>query len=95
MEQVPGQVVADTKAPREWVGFNVSESLVGDKKPLDSRASGGCGLEGVPIFSALGPRPRPSHTPWLCFWVQALWSWGGSLLLGARADPLDLRSPSH
>lgn len=36
-EQVPGQMVADTKAP-EWVGFNVSESLVGDKRPLDSRA---------------------------------------------------------
>lgn len=50
---------------------------------------GGCGLEGVPIFSALGPRPRLSHTPWLCFWVQALRPWGVSLLLGARADPLD------
>ena len=51
MEQVPGQVVADTKAPQEWVGFNVSESLVGDKKPLDSRAGGGVRFGGGSPFS--------------------------------------------
>lgn len=76
MEQVPGQVVADTKAPREWVGFNVSESLVGDKKPLDSRAGGGVRFGGGPHFQCPGSQTQAeSHT-------LALFLGTGSVVLG-------------